>query len=161
MRNTLATLVAAALLATLAPAPADAGTSVGANVGSARADGGDFDGSDTSWKLHIGTDMTEFIGGEISYVEFDGFGPEIHAWAPAITIGVPLGNARLYGKGGVAFADVEGQGLSDEYSDEEPFWGVGLRFGLLPGLGFRTEYERYRVGSTDFDMAQVGLELTF
>ena len=158
-------IAATFLVAALCAAPtASADVTVGANVGSARADGGDFDGNDSSWKLHVGSSFTEFVGGEIGYVEFDGVtgnGAEIQAWAPAITVGVPVGTARFYGKGGVSFADVEGQGLADEYSDEEPFYGVGVSLGLLPGLGLRVEYERYQVGATDIDMAQAGLELRF
>ena len=76
-------------------------------------------------------------------------------------VSVPVGLARAYGKAGVAFADVEGNALQDEYRNEDPFWGVGLRFGVAPGLGFRAEYERYTVGNDDVDMAQAGIELRF
>jgi len=138
---------------------------VGANLGSARTNGGDFDGSDTGWKLHVGSGFTQFIGGEFGYVNFGhlggGSGPEARAWTPAMTIGVPLGEARLYAKGGVSFADVEGSAFRDEYQDEEPFWGVGLRSGLTPGLGFRVEYERYSIGNDNIDMAEAGIELRF
>jgi hypothetical protein len=72
-----------------------------------------------------------------------------------------VGMARLYGKAGVAFFDVEGTAISEEYSDEDPFFGIGLRFGMTPGLGFRAEYERYQFDSEDVDMAQAGLELNF
>jgi hypothetical protein len=90
-----------------------------------------------------------------------GNGPRAEAWAPAVTIGVPLGIARLYGKGGVAFADVEGSAVTEEYKNEDPFFGVGLRIGMSPGLGFRAEYERYQFENEDVDMAQAGLELNF
>src|SRR5690242_2368270 len=106
MRST--TVVVALAIALAAPAAA-ADVTVGANLGSARANGGDFDGSDTGWKLHLGSGFNPFVGGEIGYINFGnlgGNGPEARAWTPAVTVGVPLGQARLYGKGGVSFADV-------------------------------------------------------
>lgn len=164
MRSTTGmTVLAAVIVAALLPLTAAAGVTLGANLGSARANGGDFEGSDTGWKLHVGS-SGQFIGGEIGYVNFGnigGNGPEANAWTPAVTIGVPLGMARLYGKGGVAFADVEGDSIRQEYRNEDPFFGVGLRFGVTPGLGFRAEYERYTIGNDDIDMAQAGLELNF
>jgi hypothetical protein len=154
--------LAAAL--TLTPGPAPAEVTLGANFGSARTDGGDFEGSDTGWKVHLGSSFQQFIGGEIGYIDFGnlgGDGPRANAWTPAITVGVPLGLARIYGKGGVAFADVEGDSLREEYRNEEPFYGVGLRLGVSPGLGFRAEYERYSFDNEDVDMAQAGLEFNF
>src|SRR5262245_39611890 len=166
MRAILATtVVVAAVAAALLSTAAAAEVTLGANIGSARADGGDFDGTDTSWKLYVGSTFDEFIGGEIGYVSFEnlggGNGPKVQAFTPAVTLGARFGLARIYGKAGVAFADVEGSAISDEYKDEEPFFGLGARFKMTPGLGFRTEYERYTVGNQDIDMAQIGLELRF
>jgi len=165
MRFTTAMAVSAAVMvAALLPTTAAAEVTLGANLGSARVNGGDFDGSDTGWKVHIGSSFQEFIGGEIGFVDFGrlgGDGPKAQAWTPAVTLGIPLGMARVYGKGGVAFAEVEGSSLREEYKNEDPFFGVGLRFGVSPGLGFRAEYERYRFENDDIDMAQAGLELSF
>ena len=165
MRSMTTVMVAVAVLAATAlPRGAAADATVGANLGSARTNGGDFEGSDTGWKLHVGSSFSEFIGGEIGYVDFGhlgGNGPQARAWTPAVMLSVPVGTARAYGKFGVAFADVEGSALQDEYRNEDPFWGVGLRFGVSPGLGFRAEYERYTVGNDDVDMAQAGIELRF
>ena len=161
---TAVAVLVAVTAAVLVPGTAAADVTLGANLGSARANGGDFDGSDNGWKLHLGSGFNQFIGGEIGYINFGnlgGNGPEARAWTPAVTVGIPLGQARLYGKGGVSFADVEGSALSDEYQDEEPFFGIGLRSGLTPGLGFRIEYERYTVGSDDIDVAQAGIEFNF
>jgi OOP family OmpA-OmpF porin len=155
-----AVLVAAALL----PATAAAEFTFGANLGSARANDGDFEGSDTGWKIHVGSTFQEVIGGEIGYIDFGnvgGDGPRANAWTPAITAGLRLGSTRFYGKGGIAFFDVEGTPVSEEYTDNDPFFGVGLRFGLNRGLGLRAEYERYRFDAEDIDVAQVGLELNF
>jgi OmpA-OmpF porin, OOP family len=166
MRSTTTTAAGIALvIAALLPGIAAAEVTIGANLGSSRVDGGDFEGSDTGWKVHIGSSFAQFIGGEIGYVDFGrlggGNGPRADAWAPAVTIGVPLGVARIYGKGGVAFANVEGSSVREEYKNEDPFYGVGLRFGMTPGLGFRAEYERYQFENDDIDMAQAGIELNF
>ena len=164
MRSTTAfAVLALVIVAALLPTTAAADVTLGANMGSARANGGDFEGSDTGWKLHAGS-TGQLFGGEIGYVDFGnigGDGPRANAWTPALTLGAPLGMARLYGNVGIAFADVEGRSFRQEYRDEDPFFGVGMRFGVTPGLGFRAEYERYTFGNEDIDMAQAGLELNF
>jgi opacity protein-like surface antigen len=165
MRSTTTLAIAALLAAALLPTVAAAEVTLGANLGTARVNSGEFEGSDTGWKLHIGSSVAQFIGGEIGYVNFGnlggGNGPEAEAWTPAVTVGFPLGMARLYGKGGVAFFNAKDRSIDQEYKENDPFYGVGLRFGLSPGLGFRAEYERYRFDSEDVDMAQAGLELNF
>lgn len=168
--------VSAALIAATLPLTASAeGISLGANIGSARVNGGDFEGSDTGWKAHIGSSYHQVFGGEIGYVDFGdlgGNGPKARAWAPAVTLGVPIGMASLYAKGGVAFADVDSTPISQEYKNNDPFYGVGLRIGMThnprgASLGFRAEYERYNFSQHDLnqaqriDMAQAGLELLF
>lgn len=156
------TAISAVLAATVSVS-AQAGMALGGSAGSARVNGGDFDGSDTGWKVYAGG-YGRFIGGEIGYVDFGqlgGNGPDAHAWAPAITAGVPLGATTLYGKFGAAFADVEGSSIREEYSDEAPFYGVGARIGAANGLGLRLEYERYELDRDDVDQALVGLEFRF
>lgn len=166
MRFTTAAVIAAGVIATTLPlaAAADPGFTLGANVGSARIDQGDFEGDDTSWKFHLGGSYDQIIGGELAYVNFGRYGADkstAKAFAPAVMVGLPLGNANLYAKGGVAFADVEGSSLREEYRNEDPFYGVGLRIGMTPALGFRAEYERYQFDFADLDLAQAGLEFRF
>ena len=168
MHKSTSTVIAAAFVAAAVPiaAYAELGLSLGANVGSARMNDAEFENNDdTGWKAHVGSSFHEFIGAEIGYVNFGEFGTnqdrEAAAWAPAITVGVPLGITRLYAKGGVAFADIEGQGADEEYKNEDPFYGAGLRLGAKNGLGVRAEYERYAFGPTDIDMAQVGIDFSF
>lgn len=165
MRLTTATaVIAAAVIVATLPLAAAADVTLGANVGSARINEGDFEGSDTGYKLHVGSSFREIFGGEIGYVDFGTYGVEgsgASAWTPALTIGMPVGLANLYAKGGVAFADIEGSSVREEYKNEDPFYGVGLRIGMSRGLGFRAEYERYQFDNADLDMAQAGLELNF
>ena len=165
MRFSTATAVIAAtvIVATL-PLAAAADFTFGANAGSARINEGDFEGDDTGYKLHVGGNFNQIIGGEIGYADFGKYGVEntgANAITPAITVGVPIGLATLYAKGGVAFADMEGSSLREEYKSEDPMYGVGLRIGMPNGLGFRAEYERYQFDFADLDMAMAGLELTF
>jgi hypothetical protein len=161
---TAVAVLTAVIAAALLPKTAAAEVTLGANLGSSRVDGGDFEGSDTGWKVHAGA-FGPLLGAEVGYVDFGslggGNGPRARAWAPALVLGVPLGMARIYGKGGVEFADVEGSAATEEYTNEDPFFGVGLRFGLSPGVGFRAEYERYTFGDDNLDMAQAGIELNF
>lgn len=165
-----AVLAATMIAAALPLAAAAEGISLGANVGSARVNQGDFEGDDTGWKAHFGGSFTQIIGGEIGYVDFGHLGgnngPRANAWTPAITVGLPLGMVNLYAKGGVAFADVEGSSVREEYKNNDPFYGVGMRVSLNPanrnsGLGLRAEYERYQFDREDIDMMQAGIELLF
>ena len=169
---TVTTVVAATLFAATLPLAAAAdGINLGASVGSARENQGDFEGSDTGWKVHVGGAFSQIIGGEIGYVDFghlggSNAGPRARAWAPAVTVGAPLGMVNLYAKGGVAFADIEGSSVREEYKNNDPFWGVGMRVSLNPanpnaGLGLRAEYERYQFDHDEIDMAQAGVELLF
>lgn len=157
-------LLAISLLA-LAAAPAMAGPSVGGSVSTARVNQGDFDGSDTGWKVFAGTSFTEVIGGEFGYVDFGnlgGDGPAARSWSLAATLGFPFDWAMPYGKAGISFADVEGSAVREEYRSEEPFFGVGLRFGPRDSaVGLRMEYERFDLDRDDIDLLSAGLELRF
>ena len=163
----LAVIAAASIMATV-PLTAAAGVTLGANIGSARINEGDFESKDTGWKVHVGSSFRDFIGGELGYVDFgsyrrsnDNRDSGAHAWTGAVTLGVPIGIAHLFAKGGVAAVDIEGSTLREEYKNNDPFYGFGLRIGMTPGLGFRAEYERYQFDNADVDMAQAGLEFRF
>jgi hypothetical protein len=157
-------VIAATLVASALPLTASAGVTIGGNIGSARTNGGDFQGNDTGWKVDIGSSYREIIGGQIGFVNFGqlgGNGPDAQAWAPALTLGVPIGIAKAYAKGGVAFAEERHSSLREDSKNNDPFWGVGLSFGMTKGLGFRAEYERYTLTHEKVDMAQAGLEFKF
>lgn len=142
------------------------GPSIGGSLGSARVNEGDFDGSDNSWKVYAGTSFTEVIGGEVGYIDFGnlggGNGPHADSWNLAVTAGLPLGWVMPYGKAGVAFAEIDGSSLREEYSDQDPYYGVGLRFGPRSSpLGLRLEYERFAFQNEDVDLASAGVEFRF
>jgi hypothetical protein len=166
MRTKTAVLTATLLLATLPLAATAGGVTIGGNVGSARVNEGDFQGNDTGWKVTIGSNYREVIGGEIGFVNFGTLGgsnngPDAQAWAPALTLGVPVGLARLYAKGGVAFAEERHSSLREDSKNNDPFYGAGIGIGITQHLGFRAEYERYKLTQEKVDMAMAGLEFRF
>ncbi len=158
-------LLLAACFAAVVPWTVNAGVALGGSAGSARVNEGDFEGSETAWKVFAGTSFTEVIGGEIGYINFGrlgGNGPDARSFNLAALVGLPLGGFMPYGKAGVAFADVEGSSLREEYKDEDPYFGVGLRFAPPASpLGLRLEYERFRFERENVDMASAGLEFRF
>lgn len=162
-------VVTAAILVALVPMTAAAEVTLGANAGSARVNEGDFEGDNTGWKVHAGTSFNQVIGAEIGYADFGAYQldrnqveeSDADAWTAALTLGVPVGLANLYAKGGVAGTELEGSSVREESRNTDPFYGVGLRIGMTPGLGFRAEYERYQFENFDLDMAQAGLEFRF
>jgi len=161
---TATAVIAATVIVATLPLAAAADFTLGANAGSARINQGDFEGNDTGWKVHMGGSYNQIIGGELGYVNFGKYGADnsnANAFTPAVTLGVPVGIANFYAKGGVAFADVEGSSVREEYKNEDPFYGVGLRIGMPNGIGFRAEYERYQFDFADLDMAMAGLEFRF
>lgn len=169
MKSQLLTTLAAATLGVVTTATTAAPLALGGSLGSARANEGDFEGSDTGYKAFIESHGA-ILGGEIQYIDFgemngrNDFGPssiEPAVWAPSVSVGVPLGGIRLQGKAGIAFPEVEGENIGDEYEDNEGFYGIGLRAGENMPLGFRVEYERFRFGSQDVDLASAGLEFHF
>jgi hypothetical protein len=167
MRFTTATaVITATVIAATLPMVAAADFTLGANLGSARLNQGDFEGDDTGWKVHAGLSFNEIIGAEVGYIDFGKYGVEnrgANAWTPAITLGVPIEMFNLYAKGGYAFADIEGESVEQESrsSNRDPFYGAGVRVGMNRGLGLRVEYERYQFDAADIDMAMAGLEFAF
>ncbi|HUR42118.1 MAG TPA: outer membrane beta-barrel protein [Verrucomicrobiae bacterium] len=163
---TATAVIAATVVAATLPLAAAADVTLGANLGSARLNAGDFEGDDTGWKAHAGLSFNEIFGAEVGYIDFGRYGVEnrgANAWTPALTLGVPIGFANIYAKGGYAFADIEGVNAADEAerSNRDPFYGAGVRVGMNRGLGLRLEYERYQFDRADIDMAMAGLELSF
>lgn len=161
-------LLAAAVLATTAgtAVAADAQGYVGGSYGRATFDNDDFDGADDGYKAFIGG-YGGIVGGEVGYVNFGQLGgsggPDAEAWTIAVTAGIPLGDlARIYGKVGYAFPEVENRNLAEEIDeDEKPFWGAGVAVPVSQSIALRFEYERYDVGREDLDMASAGVELRF
>lgn len=163
------TIAAAALLASVAgtAGAAELGGFVGANYGRASFDNDDFDGSDDGYKIYAGG-YAGIIGGEVGYVNFGRLGgsdgPDTDAWTLAVTAGIPLGQiARVYGKVGYAFAEVDGENVTDEIDDDKDnlFYGAGVSLPIADRFALRGEYERYELAGEDLDMISAGLEFRF
>ena len=165
MRTMTATAVVAALACAAAlPLTASADVFIGGNAANSRINEATFDGHDTGWKAFAGANLYKMLGAEIGYIDFGNYTVEntgANAWTPALTVGAPIGPANLYAKGGYAFADFKGTSFRQESKDHDPFWGVGVRFGMSRGLGLRAEYERYRFNTADVDVGMAGLEFRF
>lgn len=169
----LAAALAAAVAAPVAvadtpPSQRGGSFSLGGSLGSARIDGSNFEDDDTSAKGFIATSFGDMLGAEAQYIDFGSYDTRIggdadfDAITVAGTVGVPLPWATPYGKVGWAFQDAEGQSVNDEFSDDEVFYGVGLRFGPWRSpLSMRLEYERFDFGGDDLDLASLGLAFRF
>lgn len=165
--KTISSLCAAALLAAAPFSLGAAGLTAGGSVGTARINSSNFDDDNTGAKgfLALGGDM---LGVEAQYIDFGSYSmrlggdADFDAITVAGTIGIPLAWARPYGKIGYAFQDVEGQSVSQEASDDEVFYGVGIGFGPERSpLSVRLEYERFEFDGDDLDMASLGLGFRF
>lgn len=160
-------LAAAAMAAGLVTSvQANAGVAIGGSIGASRVNGSDFDGNDTAFKGFVGG-YSNIVGVEAQYIDFGDLGgirnPSATAWAPALIVGVPVGVVSIYGKAGQAFYKIEhGNTLTGaDIEDDKTFYGVGVRGGSETGLGFRVEYERFKLEDADVDLVSAGLEFRF
>lgn len=51
--------------------------------------------------------------------------------------------------------------ISSSDSDDDPFYGAGIRFTLTDHTDLRLQYERFKLDDTDLDMASAGLQFNF
>lgn len=175
---TAAGIFATAGLATVSvPAAArDSAVYAGGGVGYYRIDGEDFLTEDddlkdnrSGIKAFVGTNINDVFGLEAAYVDFrdSADGPitlEAEGYTVGATVGVPLDDSvRLYGKIGQLFWDSTASlgDLSASRDGDDPFVGVGVRFGESPGVGVKVEYERYELDDTTVDMPSVNLNVAF
>ena len=161
MRTSFALVLLAVIL--FAPLSAKAESGVGASYARARQSGGPFDGTGTGYKIFLGS-YGPIVGGEVAFVDFGklgGDGPRAQAWASALTVGYPISYLTPYGKAGLAFSRVKGTSFTEEAKHYRFFYGLGLRLGGTQGLGFRVEYERYRLDSDHLDLISAGLEYRY
>lgn len=167
--------------ALLLPAPASAQEQessfyIGAGAGYYRIEGEDFLDEDndlrddrTAHKAYLGTNINDIFGLEIGYIDFrestdELLDVEADGYTVAATLGAPVGEGmRLYGKLGQLFWDqtVSAGPISRSTDGDDPFIGVGMRFGSPEGLAVRLEYERYELEDTEIDMPSVSLHFGF
>jgi OOP family OmpA-OmpF porin len=166
-----------ALAVTPARAADDAGFYVGAGVGEAHNKSGEFDGSDTAFKVFGGYSFNKYFALELAYVDAgtqdDRIGNlDVENESSGVVVSalgsIPIGSVfSLYGKVGYAFYDasvrVRSGGLqgSESGSDERPVYGAGIELAILRGLKLRAEYEIVDVKDGDFDLVTVGATYRF
>jgi hypothetical protein len=146
----------------------DSGFYLGAAVGEATQSSGEFDGSDTSFKLLAGYSFNRYFAAEAGFVDAGTQKDSIRALdvktsaegvVAAVLAKLPLGKVVTpYVKLGYVFYDstttasAGGMQVSESFSDEDPLYSVGCEFRIGEHFRLRAEYERVDVPDTDFDI---------
>lgn len=155
------------LFVPLTAAHAASGLYLGASWGAYQINESNLDDNDDLWKAFIGVQANDLLGIEASRVDFsrtestnssfkgDGLGL-------AAVFSFPIGGgSTFFAKAGQFWWDSESSfgGAPGDPDGNDPFYGVGLKFGK--GLSLRLELERYKVADVDLDTVTVGLQLGF
>ena len=151
-------------------AGADSGLYIGGGVGDATIDAGNFDESDSSYKVFGGYNFGVIplidLAIEASYVDFGSPSSstdkvEITAVNAFGLAGLSFGPFGVFAKAGMIDwdVDVSGNAVSSD-SGTDPAYGVGARF-ALGSFAVRAEYELYDVDQADVEMLSVSAVLTF
>jgi len=153
-------------------AGADSGFYIGGGVGDASVDVGDFDESDSAYKVFGGYNFGIVplidLGIEASYVDFGNPSRgnadiEITALNVFGLAGLSFGPFGVFAKAGMVDWDVDFSDGTTTGSDSgsDPAYGIGARF-ALGSFAVRAEYELYDVDSdVDVEMLSVSAVFTF
>ncbi len=149
-------------------AGADSGFYIGAGAGDASIKEGDFDASDTAYKLLAGYNIgfIPFVDFAVegSYVDFgspssNNDSVEVTAFDAFGLVGLNFGPFGIFAKAGAINWDLKtSSGFSDSGTD--PAYGVGAKFSLL-SFQVRAEYEVFEFDTADADMVSVSAVFTF
>ena len=161
----------------------DTGIYVGGAVGSVSINDSDFDDDNTANQIFIGARLNEFIGLELSRIDFGNYGSgSINAstdgYSLALAAYLPFTDTfTLYGKAGQFWWDTEVDvlGFEEAFDGSEPYLGAGLLFDITDNLKLDVSYQRLKVdleedeigtfSALDLDaqvnMAAVGLRVNF
>jgi len=153
-----------------AVAGADSGFYIGAGVGDASVKDGDFDASDSAYKIfggyNIGFIPLVDFAVEASYVDFGN--PSTSAGNVEVTglnafglAGLSFGPFGVFAKAGMINWDADSTfgTVSSSDSGTDPAYGVGARF-AISSFSVRAEYEVYDLDA-DLDMVSVSGVFTF
>ena len=153
-----------------AVAGADSGFYIGAGVGDASVKDGDFDASDSAYKIfggyNIGFIPLVDFAVEASYVDFGN--PSTSAGNVEVSglnafglAGLSFGPFGIFAKAGAISWDSDSTFGSTSTSDSgtDPAYGVGARF-AIGSFAVRAEYEVYDLDA-DLDMVSVSGVFTF
>jgi opacity protein-like surface antigen len=160
-----------------AHAEEQSGFQVGASVGEARNESGEFKGSDIAFKLSGGYAFNQYLGIEVAYVDtgtpddtiaYVNVETESSGVIASALFRLPCGETfAMFGKVGYAFYDSEttarGNGVSEREgnSDEDLTYGIGLDVAVTGSIKFRAEYEAVDVSDGDFRIVSAGVVYKF
>jgi len=164
-----ACLMAAMFVSVAARAEDDSAFYIGAGVGQASQESGEFEGNDTSFKLFGGWSFNKFFAVEGGYIDggnqSDDLG-SIHAevssdgFFVAGLAKLPLAGGAVspYVKLGYTFYDAKttlssgNQSISESESDEDLLFGGGCEFKLGENFRLRAEFEKVNVPDAAFEI---------
>jgi OOP family OmpA-OmpF porin len=175
MKGVLATAIAIGLTAALpAWAENEGGFYTGAGVGeyNVKIDDvedigplvGDFDESDTSYKIFAGYRFNPYFSAELDYIDLGkpestvaGFPiqTKTDGWAPYAVGTLPLGIFEVYAKAGWLFYDVDvdidndNDNFNASDSGDNFVYGAGVGVNLFEHLNVRLEYEEIDIEHTN------------
>lgn len=170
-----ATIAAAAATATYAGE--SGGLYVGAGIGEAYNESGEFDGNDTAFQIFAGYSFAKYFAVELSYVDAGTQRDRIedidvtNESSGIVVSGlaaIPLTEGfSIYGKLGYAFYDADATARrgnlqeTERSSDEDLVYGIGVDLAVLRGFGLRVEYEIVDVSNGDFEIVTVNATYRF
>ncbi|NVJ62254.1 MAG: outer membrane beta-barrel protein [Gammaproteobacteria bacterium] len=168
----------------IARSPSDAGPYFGFGYSQIKVkDAEEFNDDNDAYNVILGTQLNSVFALEGGYINFGSYGSDLaSAETTGITLGIkggiPIGDVLdIYAQAGMLWweTDYDVIGSSGSIDGQEPFYGVGVSFGLTDTLHLRAEYNRYQVefdeddsgpllGSArdaDLDQALVGISFYF
>ncbi|RKZ56983.1 MAG: porin family protein [Gammaproteobacteria bacterium] len=155
-------------LPTTAFAGADSGFYIGAGAGDASISEGNFDESDSAYKIIAGYNIgfIPFVDFAVegSYVDFGNPGTstnnvEATGWDAFGLAGLNFGPVGIFAKAGAIKWDLStNSGFSDSGTD--PAYGIGAKFSFL-SFAVRAEYEVFQFDTADVDMVSLSATFTF
>ena len=143
----------------------NSGVYVGAAMGSYNINEGTLDNNDRVLKTLVGLQFNSFFAIEGAWTDFnrvnngiDRFESDGHGVAAVLSL--PVG---IFVKGGQFWwnSNTVLSSVSQSSNGNDPFWGVGFRFGLGEHLALRLEAERYAVLNTNIKTYTAGLDFKF
>jgi OOP family OmpA-OmpF porin len=167
-----ACLLAAMFASAAARAEDDAGFYIGAGIGQASQEAGEFEGDDTSFKVFGGWSFNKYLAVEGGYIDggsqSDDLG-SIHAevssdgFFVAALAKLPLadGVVNPYVKLGYTFYDstttlsAGSQSISESSGDEDLLFGGGCEFKLGENFRLRAEFEKVNVPDASFEIYSI------
>jgi len=136
--------------ALLADQRQDSGLYLGGGIGFVSINDSDFDDDNNVPHGFVGWQITPNFGIEASYADFGDYGSDFakidtDGVSLAATLRLPITERfAIFGKAGQFWweADFDAGNFSDNFDDNELFYGVGLSFEVTDNLDFRLAYDR-------------------